>query len=131
VHLPPHTGHRILLVDDDPDVRGFLQSFLESEGYRVFTAANGHDALTVARGTQPDLIVLDFMMPTLDGRGFRSAQLEDPALAAIPVVLTTAAAEVAALGRSLGAAASFQKPFDLDLFTRTLASLCQARRSAA
>ena len=131
MYLPPQSGHRILVVDDDPDVRGFLQTLLESEGYRVYTAANGLDALTMARGAKPDLIVLDFMMPLLDGKGFRDAQLRDPALAGIPIVLTTAATEVTALGRTLGAAACFQKPFDLDLFTRTLANLCQSRRSAA
>lgn len=131
MHLPPRSGHRILVVDDDPDVRGFLQMLLESEGYRVYTAVDGLEALTAARRAKPDLIVLDFMMPSLDGRGFREAQLRDPAIAGIPVVLTTAATEVSALGRSLGAAACFQKPFDLELFTRTLANLCQSRRSAA
>ena len=131
MHPPPRSGHRILVVDDDPDVRGFLQTLLESEGYHVDTAANGVDALTMARGAKPDLIVLDFMMPLLDGRGFRDAQLRDPGIASIPVVLTTAAADVTSLGRALGAAACFQKPFDLEHFTRTLAALCHRRRSAA
>jgi CheY-like chemotaxis protein len=131
VHLPPQSGHRILVVDDDPDVRGFLQTLLESEGYHVDTASNGLDALMIARGAKPDLIVLDFMMPSLDGKGFRDAQLRDPGIASIPVVLTTAAADAPSLGRALGAAACFQKPFDLDQFTRTLATLCHRRRSAA
>ena len=77
---------RILVVDDDPDTRNLLQLVLELEGYAVDTAANGLDALQRARQVRPDVIVLDLMMPLMDGCGFRVAQLKDPRLAAVPVV---------------------------------------------
>ncbi len=59
--------HKILLVDDDPDILEFLSYNLEKEGYKVFTADNGKDAVIKAKKTMPDLILLDVMMPEVDG----------------------------------------------------------------
>ncbi len=81
----------ILIVDDDSDVRKSLSDFLEDEGYRVTAASNGRTALDLMRaGVRPAVILLDLMMPGMDGWDFRQAQLEDPALASVPVVVVTA-----------------------------------------
>src|ERR1051326_8268710 len=62
-----NTGHKILLVDDEPDILEFLSYNLKKEGYRVYTASNGKDAVVSARKEIPELIVLDVMMPGMDG----------------------------------------------------------------
>jgi two-component system chemotaxis response regulator CheY len=81
----------ILIVDDDIDIRRSLSDFLEDEGYAVTAAPNGRIALDLLRGgVRPAVILLDLMMPGMDGWDFRQAQLEDPALASVPVVVVTA-----------------------------------------
>lgn len=81
----------VLVIEDDPDVRNALAELLASEGYQVSASADGAEALDTLRGgLRPSVIVLDLMMPKVDGWDFRRAQLEDPALAAVPVVLLTA-----------------------------------------
>jgi CheY-like chemotaxis protein len=81
----------ILIVDDDSDIRKSLSDFLEDEGYKVTAAANGRSALDLLRaGIRPAVILLDLMMPGMDGWDFRQAQLQDPAIASVPVVVVTA-----------------------------------------
>jgi CheY-like chemotaxis protein len=83
--------HTILVVDDDVDIRASLCDFLEDEGYTIATAANGRDALDYLRGNPaPSVVLLDLMMPIMDGYEFRTEQKRDPAIAAIPVVVMTA-----------------------------------------
>jgi CheY-like chemotaxis protein len=78
----------ILVVDDDVAVRNSLRWLLESDGYQVVTAANGGQALDLLRqGLRPCLILLDLMMPAVDGWTFRRIQLEDARLSKIPVVV--------------------------------------------
>ena len=80
------------MVEDDPAIRAALTDALEDEGYDVETAANGRLALERLRtGPLPSAIVLDLMMPVMDGWDFRHAQLQDPRLRSIPVVVVTAA----------------------------------------
>src|SRR4051812_42751331 len=75
---------RVLVVDDDPTIRDALHMILEAEGYHVETAANGAEALSCLReGQPPCLIVLDLMMPVLNGWQFRNLQRQDPALSEI------------------------------------------------
>ena len=82
----------ILLVEDDSDLREATASALEESGYRVATAVNGLEGLEWLRDTEhrPLLILLDLMMPIMDGWQFRIEQRKDPALAAIPVVILSA-----------------------------------------
>jgi CheY-like chemotaxis protein len=97
-----------LLVEDSAVVQGAMRMVLEWEGYRVACAANGQEALDFLRGGgRPALILLDVAMPVLDGRQFRAAQVADPDLADIPVVVVSAhdSAEV-------DAAAHVRKPFE-------------------
>lgn len=81
---------RILVVDDEERLRMLLQSYLRQEGFEVITAANGRDALFCARQEQPDLILLDIMMPEMDGLIFLGIfQKERPT----PILLLTAKVE--------------------------------------
>ncbi len=81
----------VLIVDDDTDVRQALSELLEDEGYRVEGAADGRDALAKLRqGLRPAVILLDLMMPGMNGWDFRQEQLDDPELRHLPVVVVTA-----------------------------------------
>ncbi len=82
---------RVLIVDDDRDIRETLGDLLTDEGFEVEAAWNGETALSrLAEGFRPDVIVLDVMMPVMDGLTFRSLQRSHPALAGIPVLGLTA-----------------------------------------
>jgi CheY-like chemotaxis protein len=100
---------RILVVEDDLITCGAVKMVLEWEGYRVDCAANGRDALNHLRQSEekPDLILLDVMMPILDGHQFREEQKRDPAINSIPVVVVSAAD----IASSLDAAGHIHKPF--------------------
>jgi two-component system response regulator MprA len=89
-----------------------MSDTLEAEGYRVVLARDGLDALATLRaGSQhPNLILLDLMMPNMDGWGFRAAQQQDPALAQIPVVIVSADSRVTQKAAELGVAGSLAKP---------------------
>ena len=91
----------ILVVDDDADIRDALSSLLEELGYETLCAANGREALERLRrpdAKPPGLILLDLMMPVMDGFQFIREQRKDPDLAAIPVVVVTAGSENAVQG---------------------------------
>jgi CheY-like chemotaxis protein len=82
----------VMVVDDDDDIRETLTGLLEDEGYQVAAFATGKDALGALQGgLTPRVILLDLMMPVMDGSEFRRAQLAEPSLANIPVILITAA----------------------------------------
>ena len=88
---PDPPGKCILLVEDDELLRGAMKMVLEWEGYRVACAGDGREALDYLRaGERPALILLDLMLPGLDGWQFRREQRGDPALAAVPVVVVSA-----------------------------------------
>ncbi len=112
---------RVLIVEDDVDIRETLHELLECAGYEASEAANGLEGLLAARLAPPDLIVLDLMMPVMDGWQFRRAQRSDPALASIPVIV------ISASGPSpIDADLFLQKPFPLD---RLVAAVARLRRS--
>ncbi|HMI85566.1 MAG TPA: response regulator [Polyangiaceae bacterium] len=114
----------ILIVEDDDDIREALTQILELEGYVVREAANGREALEIsAREPVPSLILLDLMMPVMDGWQFRSEQLKDPTLSKIPVVVISADASVHEKVASFGAASVLPKPISLDRLLRAVESL--------
>jgi CheY-like chemotaxis protein len=95
--------HTVLVVDDDPEIRSAVRMLLEDEGYRVSVAANGEEALERLRsGAAPCLILLDLMMPVMDGFVFLERHRADPELAGIPIVVVTAAGERRVAGFSAG-----------------------------
>jgi CheY-like chemotaxis protein len=118
----------ILIVDDDSDVRRALTELLEDEGYAVAGAANGRAALEMIRGgIRPSIILLDLMMPGMNGWDFRSAQLRDPELSAVPVVVVTASGfNQDAIRTELGSIELVPKPIQptklLDIIERLTAS---------
>lgn len=101
----------VLLVEDDPEIRGLLADVLVEEDYAVATAANGSEALELlGRGDPPDAIILDVMMPVMDGEEFRRRQLADDRLSAIPVVLLTANRDAPGKAGLASVAATLVKP---------------------
>jgi anti-anti-sigma factor len=114
---------RILVVEDDEATREALKLALEAEGFVVSCAGDGRQALDLLRtgGERPALILLDLMMPVLDGWRFREEQKQDPALASIPVVVVSAATDVPA---SLGVADYLEKPVEVGHLVETIRSYC-------
>jgi CheY-like chemotaxis protein len=121
---------RILIVEDDPALRGTLADVLEDEGYEVASVGNGAEALAhLRRGSAPSVILLDLAMPVMDGWSFRAVQRRDARLARIPTVAVSASLEAGEALEELGVDAFLPKPFDLDELIRTVQRLC-ARRAA-
>ena len=119
--------HKILITDDDPVIIELLQVNLEFEGYDVITAADGLEAVERVARDAPDLVILDIMMPRMDGWTARAEMLKDPRTAEIPVIFLSARAQQADLrkGYESGVAAYVTKPFEpvelLDLIEQILA----------
>lgn len=115
----------VLLVDDDADLRESLQLVLEMNGYRVVTARDGADALTCLHDDPlPRVILLDVMMPGLNGMEFRERQMRDPRIKDVPVVLLTGAGAHAVDPRTVVGARVLRKPFDFDELFALLGSMC-------
>ena len=103
----------ILVIEDDTATRTAMSFVLEEEGYSVTGVANGQEALQHLRRTRlPDLILLDLMMPVMNGWEFRKQQAQDPALHSIPVVVVSANADVPQKADALTARAYLIKPID-------------------
>lgn len=107
---------RALIVDDDPMIVKLQSMILAKAGYEVDTAANGQEGLDRAVASAPDVVLLDVMMPDLDGLEVTRRLRSDPRTAAIPVVLVSArtGSEDVAAGRAAGATDYVKKPFDPD-----------------
>lgn len=117
----------VLVVDDDPGIRDVLAAVLSDGGYRVLVAADGDEALALADGDPPDVILLDLVMPLFDAAGFCRAYRERGGTA--PVVLISAAPpdDVEAAVAPCGAAAWILKPFDADELLRQVRELVARR----
>lgn len=103
----------ILVVEDEAEARSSLIKILEFEGFRVLGFANGAEALEyLMQAEEPRLIIMDIRMPVMDGPQFRSALLQEPRLAKIPVIIVTALDPSVAAG--LSALRVFRKPLDVD-----------------
>ena len=106
-------GGRVLIVEDEPDIRDLLAFHLEREGYHVTRSRTGADALRQVRARPPDLILLDLMLPELDGLEVCRRLRQDPRTASVPIVMLTARGEEVdrILGLELGADDYIVKPF--------------------
>ena len=107
-------AQRILVVDDDRQITRLLSSYLEKAGMTVLTAYDGENALRIIRHERPDLVVLDLMLPGLDGFEITRTLRADERLAAIPILMLTARVEDTdkILGLELGADDYITKPFN-------------------
>jgi DNA-binding response OmpR family regulator len=121
VSASPNAVARILVVDDDTDLRRMLTLALTDEGYAVRAVENGRAALDMLETWRPRVILLDLMMPDEDGWAFRAQQLATPGVADVPVVILSAARDVPV--DSLRPAAFVPKPFNLEQLLTTVANL--------
>ncbi len=113
----------ILIVEDDPDLREMMAQLLTVEGYRPETASNGLEALEyLAHSGRPAVILLDLMMPVMDGWEFRRRQLQDSRLADVPVVVLSAVNP--SRSGELGGVAFLRKPLDFDRLLALVHRFC-------
>ncbi|MGE3956388.1 MAG: response regulator [Vicinamibacterales bacterium] len=114
----------VLIVEDDADLREMMAQLLILEGFRVETVANGREALTYLERSSavPSLILLDLMMPVMDGWEFRRRQVQDPRIANLPVVVLSALDP--SRGADLGGAAVLKKPLDFDRLLDLVRRFC-------
>jgi CheY-like chemotaxis protein len=119
-------GRRVLIVEDDSDLRNTLADVLEDGDYQALRAENGAVALAELRNTKrhPCLILLDMMMPVMDGRAFRAAQQQDPSLRAIPVIVLSAHADASLEASQMAAQGFLRKPVDLGALMETVERFC-------
>ncbi len=121
---------RIVVVEDQADIRRLIRWSLEEGGYQIFEAASGQLGLDAVRALRPDLLLLDVMMPgELDGYQVCSALRADPAFAELPIVLLTARAQQGdrAAGQRAGADEYLVKPFSPMVLADTVERLLKAR----
>jgi DNA-binding response OmpR family regulator len=123
------TARTILVVDDDPVIQKLLAVNFEMEGYRVVTAGDGVEGLERVASDHPDLVLLDVMMPRMDGLEVARRLKSDPVTAAIPILLLSAKAQSADVlgGLDAGADDYVTKPFDpLELLEKVAALIGRA-----
>jgi CheY-like chemotaxis protein len=112
---PREGGGSVLVIEDEEDIRNTIADILDNDGIRTVTASDGREAIEWLRKARvkPRVILLDLMMPVMDGWTFRAEQLADPDLAAIPVVILSAATDLGRWARELAVADVLAKPIDL------------------
>ena len=121
---------RVLIVEDEPDIRELVVHHLKRDGYEVGSAASGEEALRQVRSMRPDLVVLDLMMPAMNGLEVCRRLRQDPATAGLPIVMLTAKGDEVdrVLGLELGADDYVVKPFSpKELLARVRAVLRRSR----
>src|SRR5687768_5472999 len=105
----------VLVIDDDAEIRQALTEILEDESYTVRVAANGREALDcIARGFCPDVILLDVMMPVMDGWHFLSARLRHPQLVEVPIIIISAGFDAEREAQKVGVFEFARKPLHVD-----------------
>jgi two-component system response regulator MprA len=115
----------VLLVEDDVALSEALADTLRDEGYVVACAGDGLEALDYLRaGARPDVILLDLMMPRMNGEAFRAEQQNDPTIADIPIVVISAGGDSKEKSFELGAAGYLPKPVNIDALVQTVERHC-------
>jgi two-component system, chemotaxis family, chemotaxis protein CheY len=121
----------VLVVDDDIDIRSVVCELLTDEGYQVKTAVNGRDALAKLSCWQPDVILLDLMMPIMDGWTFLTNQQSSQQLRRIPVIVMSASHTLTRGDERLAVADIVAKPFEIDTVLTKVAALAQRADATA
>jgi CheY-like chemotaxis protein len=126
-------GSGVLIVEDDEDIRADLTAILRVKGFSVTEAANGKEALArLQGGERPCLIVLDLMMPVMNGWELRAVMIADAALAAIPVVVVSGKGRITSdEEQTLAPAAVLVKPFELSDLLEVVGRYCPPREAAS
>jgi CheY-like chemotaxis protein len=126
-------SRRLLFIEDDDATRRSLAEALQGDGYEVVTAANGREALQfLQNGLRPSAILLDVMMPVMDGWDFRHVQLSDPSLREIPVLLVTASGfSLETIRQQFGDVELIRKPIRYAVLQEALRRACGPDSSAA
>jgi CheY-like chemotaxis protein len=120
----PPTHCPVLIVEDDEDLRDMMAQMLTIEGFNAATAANGREALEYLHSTgKPNVILLDLMMPVMDGWEFRRQQKADPELAPVPVIVLSALDPPRAA--TVDADAFLKKPLDFDRLLELVRDRCR------
>jgi len=128
--MSPSPRLPLMIVDDDDDLRDALAEIMTAQGYEVAAFADARAALAaLERGVKPFLILLDLMMPGMSGWEFRAAQLENPTLASIAVVVVTAAGRFSDAARTLSSVEVLHKPFALEMLAPVVARYAAAPRA--
>jgi DNA-binding response OmpR family regulator len=117
---------RALVVEDERAIRESVAEFLEDSGYQVAQVEDGRDALASMRALVPDVVILDLQLPTMSGAEFVQEMRADPRLAAVPVVLLSAAPGLAQAAEALGARGALAKPFHLDVLLAVVDRVSQS-----
>ena len=122
-------SNKVLVVEDDHLIRESLLEILQDNGYEAAGALHGEDALAhlETTATRPCLILLDLMMPVMDGRAFREEQLRRASIADIPVVVVSAHNDVADQVKDMHATSYLRKPVKLSELLRVVRSFCAPR----
>jgi len=124
--------HRLLVIEDNADTAEAFAIIFEARGFAVTVASNGADALAILTHDRAFCaILLDLMLPVMDGRNFRRVQRADPALATIPVIIVSGDPHVAAAARQLHVETVLRKPFDPVEVVRAVAGACDGRACVA
>jgi CheY-like chemotaxis protein len=118
----------VLVVDDDPAIRGLVADALRDEGFAVDIAAHGREALDAMRARRPATVVLDLMMPVMDGFSFMEACHIEQLCDDVPIVVISAVHDAIQRIREVPVQACIAKPFDLDDLIRTVAQFAQPNR---
>jgi CheY-like chemotaxis protein len=117
----------VMVVEDDRDVRESIAEVLEDHDYQPLGASNGKEAIERLRlgKDKPCVILLDMMMPVMDGQQFRAIQREDPELSSIPVVVLTAHANTQQAASGMAVAACLKKPVQLEVLLDAVHRFCK------
>lgn len=119
----PASEAYVLVVDDDPAIRGLVADALREEGYAVDLAAHGREALEAMRARRPATVVLDLMMPTMDGFTFMEKCHNEQLCDNVPIVVISAVHDALQRIKEVPIHACIAKPFDLDELIRTVTAL--------